>query len=101
MLKILSFTNVISQINVTRNKLNKFDYLLRVNTSLNHKTVKAFVMRKKNKFNVTHFGTINSITPSPTIIYSNTSCCIFCTKICESFGLILSFLILISIIGTI
>ena len=34
MLKILSFTNVISQIKVTRNKLNKFDYLLHVNTLL-------------------------------------------------------------------
>ena len=34
MLKILSFTNVISQIKVTRNKLNKFDYLLHVNALL-------------------------------------------------------------------
>ena len=41
MLKILlNFTtDIVSQINVTRNKLNKFDYLLHVNVSLNQKTV--------------------------------------------------------------
>ena len=47
MLKILILqTDVISQINVTRNKLNKYNYLLHVNTSLNHKIVKTFVMKK-------------------------------------------------------
>ena len=41
MLKILlNFTtDIVSQINVTRNKLNKFNYLLHVNVSLNQKTV--------------------------------------------------------------
>ena len=41
MLKILlNFTtDIVSQINVTRSKLNKFDYLLHVNVSLNQKTV--------------------------------------------------------------
>ena len=64
MLKILSFTNVISQIKVTRNKLNKFDYLLHVNTLLTttHRMMccciyctKILLPKKKKKYSSTQF----------------------------------------------